>query len=159
MSRSEYLELHEETIRKMDEIMKDEDWAVTLAKKYYPDNWMSVIDKHPEKLEHTKIRQNENARKQALRKNGVFVRPYISGKNKPMIQYDLDGNFIRKWNSSVEFSEHHEDKGYTPSNLVSCLSGETATAYGFIFKYDEQGLEDLYNKLEQEHNKKLQENE
>ena len=50
-------------------------------------------------------------------------------KNKPILQYDLDGNFIREWKCAA-------DVGKKASKAISnCLRGRTKTAYGYIWKY------------------------
>ena len=52
-------------------------------------------------------------------------------KNKPILQFDLDGNFIREWLCA-------NDIGRTARvNISYCLKGRIKTAYGFIWKYKE----------------------
>ena len=48
---------------------------------------------------------------------------------KPILQYDLDGNFIRSWPSATDVGKEFR------KNIVSCLTGRTKTAYGYIWKY------------------------
>ena len=49
----------------------------------------------------------------------------------PILQYDLDGNFIREWSSATDVGR--EVKG----GICSCLKGRKKTAYGYIWKYKE----------------------
>ena len=52
--------------------------------------------------------------------------------SKPINQYDLDGNFIRTWDSI-----HQVEKtiGYDSSSICKCLKNKTKTSYGYIWKY------------------------
>ena len=53
------------------------------------------------------------------------------GRNKPVLQYDLDGNFIREWECAY-------DVGKEVSKVINnCLKGRTKSAYGYIWKYKE----------------------
>ena len=49
--------------------------------------------------------------------------------NKPILQYDLDGNLIREWPSATDVGSE------VRLNIVQCLRGKNKTAYGFIWKY------------------------
>lgn len=51
---------------------------------------------------------------------------------KKVLQYDLDGNFIKKWNSSSEASKTYN---VDVSNIVRCCIGETKSCCGFIWQY------------------------
>lgn len=50
----------------------------------------------------------------------------------PILQYDLNGNFIKEWDSikSVE-----EEKGFRNSHISECCSGKQKTSYGYVWKY------------------------
>lgn len=50
---------------------------------------------------------------------------------KPVIQYDLNGNFIAKWPSMTEVERN---TGYSKSAISHCVKGKTRTAYGYIWK-------------------------
>ena len=52
--------------------------------------------------------------------------------SKKVNQYDLDGNFIRTFNSTIEASR--AVKGYK-SNISKCCKGEYKTSSGYIWKY------------------------
>ena len=53
---------------------------------------------------------------------------------KPINQYDLDGNFIKTWNSGTEISKK---LGFSHGNICSCCRGKQKTAYGFKWRYAE----------------------
>ena len=51
------------------------------------------------------------------------------GRNKPILQYDLDGNFIREWECANDVGKEVQ------GNIAHCLKGIYKTAYGYIWKY------------------------
>lgn len=53
------------------------------------------------------------------------------GHKKPILQYDLNGNFIREWHSATDAAK--ELKG----NICECLRGRHKTACNYIWKYKE----------------------
>jgi group I intron endonuclease len=56
---------------------------------------------------------------------------------KPILMYDEEGNFIRKFNSIADANEYFgKDRGC--SNIKMCLRGKRKTAYGYIFRYAEE---------------------
>lgn len=52
--------------------------------------------------------------------------------SKPVIQYDLDGNFIKEWSSLMEIER---ELGFNHANISKCCLGKQKTAYGFIWRY------------------------
>lgn len=75
----------------------------------------------------------------------------LSEKNKqkiseahsiPILQYNLDGNFIKKWDSAASASKELNIIG---SNITACCKGSHKTAGGYIWKYswDELKPEDI----------------
>ena len=50
--------------------------------------------------------------------------------NKPILQYDLDNNFIKEWISRTEAK-----KWLGPGDISGCLLGKQKQAGGFIWKY------------------------
>lgn len=51
---------------------------------------------------------------------------------KPIIQYDLNENFIKEWESASQASKELKiDNGY----IVSCCKGKQKQCKGFVFKY------------------------
>lgn len=53
---------------------------------------------------------------------------------KPVLQCDLDGNFIREFGSSREVARYL-DKPYARRDIMKCCQGKNKTAYGYIWKY------------------------
>ena len=56
---------------------------------------------------------------------------HIEKIKKPILQFDLEGNFIREWPSAVDVAKRER------ANIKECLRGKTKTAYGYIWKYKE----------------------
>ena len=51
--------------------------------------------------------------------------------NKPILQFSLDGEFIREWECAADVGKEVQ------ANLVNCLKGRCKTAYNYIWKYKE----------------------
>ena len=50
-------------------------------------------------------------------------------KNKAILQYDLNGNFIKEWECAADVGKKVKD------NICHCLKGKLHSAYGSIWKY------------------------
>ena len=159
MSRAEYLKLHEETIQKMNEIMKDEDWVVKLAKKHYGDKWMMVVDNQSDKINYRKGMVKENSKRMKMKKGGLFVRPFIPNNRKPIIQHDLNGNIIGKYSSTEQWVEENNHPHYYVNGVLCSIRGDQETAYGYKWSFDDESMEEIFQQMEQEHFNKLKEYE
>ena len=53
-------------------------------------------------------------------------------KSKKVYQYDLDGNFIKEYNSVTEAAKY---TGGYKSTISACCSGKVKSACGFTWKY------------------------
>ena len=60
------------------------------------------------------------------------------GKNfrklRAILQYDKDGNLVKKWKSMTEILK--KNPKYRKSAIYNYMRGETKTAYGYIWKYE-----------------------
>ena len=52
--------------------------------------------------------------------------------SKRIAQYDLDGNFLRAWDSVTEAAKHI---GCRPSTISNCLTGKRPTMHGYKWSY------------------------
>lgn len=52
-------------------------------------------------------------------------------KNKPILQYSLDGELIREWECAADVGKE------VRSTIWKCLNGRYKTAYNYIWKYKE----------------------
>ena len=62
---------------------------------------------------------------------GTRNKKVSNSKKIPILQYDLDGNFIREWPSATDVGLEVQ------SHICDCLKGNRKTAYGYIWKYKE----------------------
>lgn len=60
------------------------------------------------------------------------VRRY-STKSRRVDQFDLKGNFIKKWESIADINK---DLGFASTRIGACCNGRTSHTYGFIWKFD-----------------------
>lgn len=70
-----------------------------------------------------KVRSEESKLKQSKSRKGIG--------NKPILQYDLNGNFIKEWESSSIVKLH---LGIT-NHIAACCKGKRKTAGGYKWKY------------------------
>lgn len=65
-------------------------------------------------------------------RNKRISKKMTNGKlSKPVIQYDLNGNFIKEWPSAHECGRN----GFNDSSVSACCRGKLKTHRGFIWKY------------------------
>ena len=53
-------------------------------------------------------------------------------KNKSILQFDRNNNFIKQYNSITEVEKKIN---FNRSNIIACLKGRIPTAYGYKWKY------------------------
>ena len=95
-----------------------------------PDNLPQVNHKDENKANN--CLQNLEWCDQKYNHNYGTINERISNSLKiPILQYDLDGNFIREWPSATDVGIE------VKSFICRCLKGKVPSAYGFIWKYKE----------------------
>ena len=52
--------------------------------------------------------------------------------SKPILQFDLQGSFIKEWSSGIEAEEFTK---ISRASICSCCKGNLKTAGGFVWKY------------------------
>ena len=62
---------------------------------------------------------------------GTCIERRSKKKSKPVLQYDLEGNFIREWPSTMEC----ERNGYQNTGISQCCLGKLKTYKGYIWRY------------------------
>lgn len=55
-------------------------------------------------------------------------------KSKPVLQYTIDGEFVKEWPSAAEIER---ELGYSNANISKCCLGKCKQAYGFVWKHKE----------------------
>ena len=90
-------EIQAENKRKLDEILAIPDYQAYLGKKYYgEDKWrVTLWGNHPERTD----AQKENSERQKLRMAGIEVQSPRTWLSRAVVQLDLDGNPIKKWDN------------------------------------------------------------
>ena len=54
-----------------------------------------------------------------------------SSNKKPILQFTLEGEFVREWPSTVDVGRE------VSGHICNCLKGRKKSAYGFVWKYKE----------------------
>lgn len=52
--------------------------------------------------------------------------------SKSVLQFDMNGNFIKEWGSTMEVQR---EKGYSNQNISACCNGLYSQSYGYVWKY------------------------
>lgn len=60
----------------------------------------------------------------------LFKNGYVHPRNKAILQYDKQNNFIKEWISVSE-----ANRCYNSKNIINCLQGRSKTAVGYIWRY------------------------
>ncbi len=64
---------------------------------------------------------------------GTGIQRHTETQSNPVLQYDLQGNFIKEWSSA---SMAAKTLGYKwPWSVSHCASGKFKTAYGYVWRY------------------------
>lgn len=150
MPQEELLEIRRLNREKLDTILSQDDWAIKLAQKYYGDKWLSVIDNHPEKTELLKQKHNLTQKNVKLRKLGTFVAIEIPNTKKPIIQLDMEGNEVKRWESARAWQAYHELSHHAIQPIMNCVSGLQNSSYNSKWIIDEVALKELYKQQEVE---------
>ena len=53
-------------------------------------------------------------------------------RSKPVLQYTLDGKFVKEWKSQ---SDVERNLGYSQRNISACCRGKYKSLYGYVWKY------------------------
>ena len=53
---------------------------------------------------------------------------------KTVFQYDLEGNFVNRWNGLMEIQK---ELGFNKSNIANCCRGLIKSSRGFVWKYED----------------------
>lgn len=72
---------------------------------------------------------------QEAQKNGLLNPGNNLPQKRKVKQYDLNGDFIKEWNSMIEVEKKLK---YKVAGICQCCKGKIKTAYNYIWKYAEQ---------------------
>ena len=91
------------------------------------------IDKERTTIEWATYEENNNYATRNERIAKAISKAMTNGKlSKRVLQFTLDGEFIREWPSTREIERQ---LGFDNSAVGRCCLGKQKTAYGFIWKY------------------------
>ena len=126
-------EIQAENKRKLDEILAIPDYQAYLGKKYYgEDKWrVTLWGNHPERTD----AQKENSERQKLRMAGMEVKSPPTWLSRAVVQLDLDGKPIKKWDSPVEAAQSFGKNKAAANQIVLSSRGLAITAYGYLWKF------------------------
>lgn len=93
---------------------------------------LSKSNKHPWRGKHFSKEHREKISQS--RKGQLLSEETKLKKSKGIVQYSLDGQFIREWVSATQVER---ELGFSKSNVCNCCRGKLPKAYGFIWKYKE----------------------
>lgn len=66
----------------------------------------------------------------------ALMKKRMEYKEKPIAQYDLDGNLIKVWKSGRDICR---ETGFFDSNINKCVHGKSKTYKGYVWKYADSG--------------------
>lgn len=115
------------------ELNKDKDFIEKRNKSIRSSNklkeYYNSIKGKPSGYKHTEDSKNK-IRLSKIGKKMPFES--IKSKCKSIIQYDLDNNFIKQWDSARQIQR---EIGFSQGNINRCCNGEYKQAYGFKWVY------------------------
>lgn len=81
-----------------------------------------------------------------LIKNKEWLTNNGMSRRVPILQYDLDGNFIKEWNGAIEAEVK---SGFSRKGVLNSLKKKCISAYGYIWRYkdDKSELPKIKNKF------------
>jgi len=110
----------------------------SLAHKGRSNYWLkgkSLSEQHRNKISKSKKGVKQNRTK--IRKDkGVsrtsHIEKVVKAKSKPVLQLDMEGNFIKEWNSGKEAATL---LGFKQSNINACCNGKINKYKGFMWEF------------------------
>ena len=94
-----------------------------------------MFGKHHTEESKKKISEKQKGKKLSEETRRKMSKARINGKqSKKVLQYTLDGEFVREWPSIQEC----ERNGYAGANICRCCQGKRKSAYGFKWCYAEE---------------------
>jgi hypothetical protein len=132
----DYPKIKEENKRKLDEILSDPNYLVTLAKKYYGEGWLKAIpDDHYLKYEYKQ--QVNRGEIRAVNTKDETRKMY---EDTPVIQTFNDGTEV-EWSSVIDYCEQHGKKRTAAASILSICRGtnlKSNTLYKSKWRFKEE---------------------
>lgn len=116
-------------------------WLMAIGKKRKKHTYFKISNREYELLKLKFIESQKN------RKLSLISKEKISKKNSKIVhQYDLQGNFIKSWDSILQATLHFTKSiSWKDANDVigACARGTLKTAYGYIWKFKKEKIQDI----------------
>jgi group I intron endonuclease len=85
------------------------------------------------KSSYTKNKISESLKKLNFYSSPERVKKLSLSKSLPVFQFDLEGNFIKEWESAKQAAQVLKNKP-NGSDIRACIKGTQKSAYGYIWK-------------------------
>ena len=101
--------------------------------KSHPTRGKNISESHKGKQKSHKGKKFKEEHKQKIKATRDFLknRPN-TWINTPVLQYDLEGNFIKEWSSQLEATKYLNKTG---DGIGACCRGRQKKAYNYIWKF------------------------
>lgn len=131
----EYLEIKRINKEKLDKIFATPNYQEVYGRKWYGDNWKATLwGNHPEREAQRKL----NSERAYKRSKGEYVEDYVTWKEKPITQLDMEGNVIKVWNSAMEWGKENNKEISQINQVVKTARDDAkASAYGYRWRFDD----------------------
>jgi biotin operon repressor len=96
-------------------------------------NKISLISKNRKITDKTRKSMSISAKGHKRNLGKIHSKENILKRSKPIIQYDINKNFIKEWESGKQISKY---LGISNSNITSCCKGRLKSTGGFIWRYE-----------------------
>jgi len=86
---------------------------------------------------HSEEQKKKYSEENSGNKNSMYGKKHniesLKKMKQPVLQYTLDGDFIKEWGSAVDIER--ENHGMLAKSINRCAKGSRETAYGFKWVY------------------------
>lgn len=79
---------------------------------------------------------NNDARAMVEKAKKTKLQRHTRDAEKPIIQFSLSGDLIRRWRSATEIER---ELGFSRAGIARCCTGVYSQAYGYLWRYDKDG--------------------
>ena len=101
--------------------------------KSHPTRGKKISKAHKGKEKSHKGKKFKEKHKQKIKATRGFLKNRkITWINTPVLQYDLEGNFIKEWSSQIEATKALNKTG---DGIGACCRGRQKKAYNYIWKF------------------------
>jgi hypothetical protein len=101
--------------------------------KSHPTRGKKISESNKGKSKSNKGKLFTEEHKQKIKQTRGFLKTRKNTwQNTPVLQYDLDGKFIKEWSSQVEATKYLNKTG---DGIGACCRGRQKNAYGYIWKF------------------------